>query len=146
MPACCTVLSYKFDAWWCRALSHVDAWCIVLSHIDAWCTTLSHTDLWCTPMSCRCIALSHCAHSTELYWCMMQIIEANWTVIIDAWCTALSHLLMPDSIEPWMHSTEPYDYWCMMHWWTIYWAIWCLMHSIEPKLLMPYWASIEPYA
>ena len=38
-------------------------------------------------------------HSIEPYWCMMHR-------YIDAWCTALSYILMPDSIESWMHSIE----------------------------------------
>ena len=60
-------------------------------------------------------------HSTEPYGCMMQ---PNWPILIhDAqhwamlvhnaqlyWClmrcTALSHILMPDSLEPCMHSIE----------------------------------------
>ena len=90
-------------------------------------------------MSHGCTALSYIDR------CMMQIIEANWAIIIiiiDAWCTALSHILMPHSIEPCMDAQH--------------WAIrlfrdarCCGVNDMEPydvawDMLIPYWASIKP--
>ena len=91
-------------------------WAIMIV-ADAWCTALSHTDAWCisNELWMHIIEPWHTVLSHN-YWCMMQVIGANWTIIIinawctalshdaqpkinDAWCTTLSYILMPDSIE-----------------------------------------------
>ena len=69
-------------------------------------------------------------HDTQPYWCLMHS-------HVDVWCTAFSHILMPDSTERWMHSIDPYNYWCILqqYWYIIIY----LMHNIEPC-----WYLIEP--
>ena len=96
-------------------------WAILIPDAHQWAVDAQH---W---------AITHIvlSHIDAWYKSLRQKNES----IIDAWCTALSHILMPDSIEPWMHSIEPYDY---------YWYIWC--KDIEPYDMSDaqHWA-IEPY-
>ena len=118
--AWCTTMSYNCCLM--HSLSHTDAWCTSEPWMEPWCTGVSHTfDAWC--------------HTSEPYWYMKQIFEWNWAILVpDAqhwatyWCLiALSHGC----------TALGCNYWHMMQ---RYWAIWHLMHSIEP-----YWAIIDAW-
>ena len=72
---------------------------------------------------------------------------------IDAWCTALRYILMPDSIESWMHSIEPqlrmHDATILSHTDALFTALsynyWCLIDSMHWAILMPdaqHWDSL----
>ena len=80
-------------------------WCMMHSHIDAWCTALNVMiePYWCL------------MQSIEPYWCLIHSIEPYYSCMmhsyIDVWCTVMSYILMPDSIELWMHSTITHA-WC----------------------------------
>ena len=80
--------------------SRVQLWAILMPDAQHWAILIPDAYQWAVDAqhwgSC---------HSTEPYWCMMQIIEANWAIIIDACMIALSHILMSNSIEPCMHSS-----------------------------------------